>query len=128
MISAIRSEAERLGYAFFSGPPVAVAGRISSFPAAWLSTVKLLARQGRGEQKETYRIAMYLLGKAPVGGAEEAWAKHERDAASICDSLTSGDGVVRTFNMKCTPNTKSFTNSGETGLAVEFDVETYKCG
>lgn len=127
LFSAVRAAAEGLGYSFFAGNALAVAGRINSFPAVWLTPPKLMSASGREERTNVYRVSICFMMEAAPRAQEEAWEVLQADARELCALLNEGKAVERVFNIRCTPNAKPLSHHGELGVTAEFDAQMFSC-
>lgn len=125
LFAAVRVAAESLGYAFMAGNAGAVAGRMDSFPAVWMTPPKLVAATGCEERTDIYRLSLGMMALAGDADQKEVYGILDTDARELCGMVGAADAVVRVYNMKYTPNMKPLTHFAESGITVEFDAELF---
>ncbi len=129
LIKALRETAEHLGYTFHTGHESQIAARVKTFPAVWMSPLRITGVHGHRDCRVTYRVKLRFL---TLGGFrrisdETLWQIVESDALSLYNTLAETDGIEHVAHFKATPSALFSTKSGDISTEVEFDIDTFHC-
>lgn len=125
LIGAIKDAAGLLGYTFYTGSDEAMASKIKSYPALWLSPPILKKMSGRSDCHCIYAIKITLMMSAKMSnntGTEEVWSLLENDASTFRNYLIGHKSIRRLSDFSVVPNLKFYTKNGEVTLSAGCDV------
>lgn len=125
LIGAVKEVAELLGYKFYTGQDAAMAAKIKSYPALWLSPPEIKKMSGRMNCRDVYKIEMMLMmspNVSPRTEPEEVWRILEDDAVALRRNITSHKSIRSVSDFRITPNRKYVTKNGEITMSVECEV------
>lgn len=127
LTDALRSLTISRGYAFTTSPEASMPGLAASYPAAWLSPLKLNSVLGRRHGRITYSVKLHLLHQAmrlPPERRSELCDKAERDLLGIFSDLSLDARVALVNNLRIAVGEFSLTPHGELSATAEAEVVT----
>lgn len=129
LIATVEEAVEGLGYTFFTGNDPMLGAIVNTFPAAWISPLKINSIEGHNDCKLVYHLSinMIMLANSPQIGHEALWQIMECDSIELFNILFENEWISDVKNFKCTPLQKALTKCGDVSICAEMDIETFYC-
>lgn len=125
---ALYDLAYEAGWEFHSAPEAQMSGLIASYPTLWLSSLKLLEKEGAEHGRIRYGATLHLLAEGARLSEQsrlQRFSKMEEHLLELMGSLSETGQVVAIEKLRLTPRTFAFTPHGELAMTAECEILTH---
>lgn len=125
--NAIRTLAEKHGYSFVESPAHDIAGRIATYPAAWLEPAVLSSKSGRHHGRIIYSVRLHLMHdglRMPPDERRQTFDTAERSLLDIFTELSTDARIACVDELTIKVSQFAHTPHGEIAATADALVDT----
>lgn len=125
---ALNDLAYEAGWEFHSAPEARMSGLIASYPTLWLSSLKMLEKEGVEQGRIRYGATLHLLAEGARLSEQSRrirFSKMEEHLLELMASLSETEHVTAIEKLRLTPRTFAFTPHGELAMTAECEILTF---
>ena len=124
---ALRKLTEKRGLAFVESPAQDIAGRIASYPVAWLEPAVLQSKTGRHHGRIVYSVRLHLMHdglRLQPAERQEIFDNEERTLLEIFTELSRDMRLACVDELTVKVSQFAHTPHGEIAATAEAKIET----
>lgn len=125
---AVQALATERGYTFHTGPESDMTHSLRSYPAAWLSPLKMSMAEGRHHGRVTYELTLHLLCSGSRLSPSQrcaAQAAMEEQLLDLFAALSLEKRVLAVAELTIEPRTFALTPHGELSQSAQARIATW---